>query len=152
MPNEPNELSAQMKEALAKFECLSNPEQFKDHITNLFITTSQEISKTARSLTDAHNPYNSYTKEDLVFRSEFVELGDQIVRYANNELNKINGDGAPVPTVYYFLLWEEPEDWESNYTSYYILNKAGTSYTHVPSSNPPPEFENDKYYRKETSA
>ena len=150
MPSEP--LSEEMKEALAKFECLSYAEEFKDHITNLFYLTSQEISKNARTLTDKNNPYVRYRDTDLVFRSQFVELRDQIVRYTNNELIKVNGDGKAVPKVDYVILWSEtaPENWENDYESYYIL-KANGKYEHVPHSDPAPVYEPEKYYRKETS-
>lgn len=150
-----NPLSAEMKEALAKFECLSNPDQFKDHIRSLFLTTYENISKSARTLTDAHNSNIKYTApnvegdyEHLVFRSQFVELRDQIVRYTNNELNKVNGDGADVPTVGYILLWNKPSDWESNYTSYYTLSTNGRRYIPVESTTAP-EWEDDKYYKRE---
>ena len=151
----PNPLSAEMKEALAKFECLSNPDQFKDHIRSLFLTTYENISKSARILTDAHNSNIKYTAPDvegdyehLVFRSQFVELRDQIVRYTNNELNKVNGDGADVPTVGYILLWNKPSDWESNYTSYYTLSANGRRYIPVEGATSP-EWEDDKYYKRE---
>lgn len=154
----PNPLSAEMKEALAKFECLSNPDQFKDQIHSLFWTTYENISKSARTLTDAHNSNIKYTATDvegdyehLVFRSQFVELRDQIVRYTNKELNKVNGDGADVPTVGYRLLWDEPDDWESNYTSYYTLSANGRRYIPVTGESAP-EWEDDKYYEREETS
>lgn len=148
----PNPLSAEMKEALAKFECLSNPDQFKDHIISLFETTAENISKNATSLTDANDPFTSYTASQLLGYPDFVELRDQIVRYTNAELNKVNGDGAAVPTVSYILLGTKPDDWDTDYESYYMVGTKG-KYVHVPHASTVPVFPipNDKYYRKESS-
>ena len=156
----PNPLSEELKEALAKFECLSNPDQFKDHISSLFKTTAENISKSAKTLTDAHNSNVKYqspdqqpplTEYELVFRSQYVELRDQIVRSTNKELNKVNGDGAAVPTVDYILLWDKPSDWDSNWTSYYTLSTNGKRYIPVTGESAP-AWADDKYYKREETS
>lgn len=151
----PRELSEAMKESIEKFECLSNGDQFKDHIADLFNLTAQEISKTASGLKDRYNPSIVYDERDLVFRTRLVELRDQVIRPTNNELNKINGDGRRVPEVEYVLLETEPENWSTTYTAYYMLKVVDNEvkYVAVPdrSPDPAPEFALDTYYKKETS-
>ena len=54
--------------------------------------------------------------------------------------------GAAAPT--FTLLAEEPDDWASNYTSYYTYDdtKSHNQYTPIPSGDSAPTFETDTYY------
>ena len=156
----PRELSEKMKEYIASFECLSNGNQFKDHITRLFYLTSQSISEEADGLIDEHDPSivydvkNNTTNIKLVLRTRFVELRDQVIRPTNRELNDINGDGKKVPDVGYVLLEREPDDWEDAYTSYYTLiidpQDKKEKYVKVTGTTAP-EWKEDTYYKEERS-
>ena len=48
-----------------------------------------------------------------------------------------------------YMLGKEPDDWDSNYTSYYT--KSGEDYVPVPAgSGTAPAFAQDTYYKKES--